>query len=150
MSDSFVMLWTTLCDLLGSFVHGIVQEWILQWVTMPVSPGNLPNPGIEPVSLKSPALQVISLALVPPEKHYIYTHIYMYTHIYTHIYNTHIYIHIYNHYNMHGMYILKGLMLHWNWYDICVCMLHFLYSLSLYCQKMTALVLYFMISSVQV
>ena len=62
---------------------------------MPFSPGNLPNPGIEPVYLTSPALQVISLALVPPEKHYIYTHIYMYTYIYTCIYTTHRYIYIY-------------------------------------------------------
>ena len=33
-----------------------------------LSPGDLPNPGIEPVSLKSPALQAGSLPLAPPGK----------------------------------------------------------------------------------
>ena len=31
-------------------------------------PGDLPNPGIEPASLTTPALQVGSLPLVPPGK----------------------------------------------------------------------------------
>ncbi|ELR52348.1 Interferon regulatory factor 6, partial [Bos mutus] len=39
----------------GSSVHGIVQIRILEWVAMP-PPGDLPNPGIEPESLMSPAL----------------------------------------------------------------------------------------------
>ena len=38
-----------------SSVHGILQVRILGWVAMP-PPGDLPNPGIEPVSLMSPAL----------------------------------------------------------------------------------------------
>ena len=48
----------TLCDLMdcgpsGSSVHGILQARILEWVPFP-SPGDLPDPGIEP---GSPALQ---------------------------------------------------------------------------------------------
>ena len=39
------------------------------WSGLPCpSPGDLPNPGIEPVSLKSPALQAGSLPLAPPGK----------------------------------------------------------------------------------
>ena len=43
------------CSLPGSSVHGILQARILQWVACP-PPGDLPDPGIEPVSLPSPAL----------------------------------------------------------------------------------------------
>ena len=43
------------CSPPGSSVHGIVQTRILEWVAMP-PPGDLPNPGIEPESLMSPAL----------------------------------------------------------------------------------------------
>ena len=39
----------------GSSVHGILQASILVWVAVP-TPGDLPYPGIEPVSLESPAL----------------------------------------------------------------------------------------------
>ena len=35
---------------------GFLQARILKWVTIYPSPGGLPNPGIEPVSLMSPAL----------------------------------------------------------------------------------------------
>ena len=50
----------TLCDpinysLPGSSVHGILQSRILEWVAMPSS-RDLPNPGIKPLSLMSPAL----------------------------------------------------------------------------------------------
>ena len=48
----FVTLWTVACQ--GS-VDGILQARILEWVAMPSS-SDLPNPGIEPVSLMSPAL----------------------------------------------------------------------------------------------
>ena len=53
-------LCTTLCDpmdcnLPGSSVHGILQARILEWVPCP-PPGDLPDPGIEPVSLMSPGL----------------------------------------------------------------------------------------------
>ena len=34
----------------GSFVHGILQARILEWGAISFSEGNLPNPGIEPVS----------------------------------------------------------------------------------------------------
>ena len=50
----------TLCDPMdcnppGSSVHGILQARILEWVAIP-PPGDLPDPGIEPTSLTSPAL----------------------------------------------------------------------------------------------
>ena len=49
-----------LCDLVdlnlpGSSVHGILQAGTLEWVAISSS-GDLPNPGIEPGSLMSPAL----------------------------------------------------------------------------------------------
>ena len=50
----------TLCDLIGyslpgSSVHGILQARILEWSGLPFpSPGDLPDPGIKPLS---PALQ---------------------------------------------------------------------------------------------
>ena len=43
------------CSLPGSSGHGILQARILVWVAVP-SPGDLPDPQMEPVSLKSPAL----------------------------------------------------------------------------------------------
>ena len=59
----------TLCDPMdcgpsGSFVHGILQARILEWVASP-SPGDLSDPGIEPGSL---ALQADSLLSKPPGK----------------------------------------------------------------------------------
>ena len=50
----------TLCDPMdcspsGSSVHRILQARILEWA------GDLPDPGIKPASLTSPALQVDSL-----------------------------------------------------------------------------------------
>ena len=45
-------------------VHGILQARILEWVAIP-SPGDLPNPGIEPRSL---ALQADFLPSAPPGK----------------------------------------------------------------------------------
>ena len=50
----------TLCDPIdcsspGSSVHGFLPARILEWVAKP-PPGDLPNPGIKPESLKSPAL----------------------------------------------------------------------------------------------
>ena len=52
------------CSLPVSSVHGILQARILEWIAVP-SPGNLPNPGIEP---RSPALQADSLPAEPPGK----------------------------------------------------------------------------------
>ena len=46
----------TLCNPMDYMVHGILQARILEWVAFP-SPGDLPNPEIEP---KSPALWVDS------------------------------------------------------------------------------------------
>ena len=54
----------TLCDTMDYRVHGILQARILEWVPFP-SPGDLPNPGIEP---RSPTLQVDSLPSEPPRK----------------------------------------------------------------------------------
>ena len=50
----------TLCNLMDcgpthSSVHGILQVTMLEWVAMPSS-GDLPDPGIVPLSLLSPAL----------------------------------------------------------------------------------------------
>ena len=42
------------CSPLGSFVHGILQARILEWVVVH-PPEELPDPGIKPVSLISPA-----------------------------------------------------------------------------------------------
>ena len=59
----------TLCDSMdfnppGSFVHGIFQARILEWVAISFS-RDLPNPGIEP---RFPALQAKSLPSEPPGK----------------------------------------------------------------------------------
>ena len=39
----------------GSSIHGILQARILEWFAISFS-GDLPDPGIDPTSLKSPAL----------------------------------------------------------------------------------------------
>ena len=59
----------TLCDpmdfsLPGSSVHGILQARILEWLPFP-SPGDLPDPGIEP---GSPAMEADALLSEPPGK----------------------------------------------------------------------------------
>ena len=51
------------CSLPGSSVHEILQARILEWVALS-SPGNLPDPGIEP---GSPALEADALTSEPPE-----------------------------------------------------------------------------------
>ena len=50
----------------GSLAHGILQAKMLQWVAMLSPPGDLSDPGIEPVS---PALQANSLSLGHWGKH---------------------------------------------------------------------------------
>ena len=50
------------CNLPISSVHGILQARILEWVAMPSFRG-LPDPGIEPASLMSPALAWASLVI---------------------------------------------------------------------------------------
>ena len=52
------------CSLSGSSVNGIFQARVLEWIAFP-SPGDLPDPGIEP---GSPALQADTLPSEPPEK----------------------------------------------------------------------------------
>ena len=52
------------CDPKDYTVHGILQARILEWVTI-LSPGDLPNLGIEP---ESPALQADSLPAELPGK----------------------------------------------------------------------------------
>ena len=54
----------TLCDPMDNTVQGILQARILEWEPFP-SPGDLPNPGIEP---SSPSLQVDSLPAEPQGK----------------------------------------------------------------------------------
>ena len=44
------------CSPPSSSVHEIFQAKILEWVAIYFFPGHLPNPGIEPTSLTSPAL----------------------------------------------------------------------------------------------
>ena len=47
------------CSLAGSFVHGIIQARVLEWVALPLEdppPGDLLDPGIKPTSLTSPVL----------------------------------------------------------------------------------------------
>ena len=52
------------CNLLGFSVHGILQARILEWMPFS-SPGDLPDPGIEP---GSPALEADTLTSEPPGK----------------------------------------------------------------------------------
>ena len=56
MHAKSLQLHPTLCDPMDcSSVHGISQAGILEPVAIP-PPGDLPDPGTEPMSLKSPAL----------------------------------------------------------------------------------------------
>ena len=60
MHAKSLQLCPTLCDPMnwsppGSSIHGILQARILEWVACP-PPGDLPDPGIKPASLMSPAL----------------------------------------------------------------------------------------------
>ena len=51
----------------GSFVHGILEARVLEWVPHP-PPGDLPDSGIEPESLMSPTLAGRFFTLAPPGK----------------------------------------------------------------------------------
>ena len=55
------------CSLPGSSVHGILQAKYWSRLLCP-PPGDLPDPGIEPVSLMSPALQAGSFTTELPGK----------------------------------------------------------------------------------
>ena len=75
MCAKSLQLLPTLCDpmddsLPGSSGHGILQARILEWTAMPSS-RDLPNPGIKPVSLMSPALAGKLFTITPPRKLYI-------------------------------------------------------------------------------
>ena len=54
----------TLCNPMDYTIHGIFQARILEWMPFP-SPGDLPNPGVEP---RSPTLQADSLPSELPGK----------------------------------------------------------------------------------
>ena len=56
-----------LCSPPGSSVHGILQARILEWVAV-LPPGDLPDPGIKPMSPVSAALQADSLPAEPSGK----------------------------------------------------------------------------------
>ena len=60
------------CNPPGSSVHGIFQARILEWVAIFSSREHLPDPGIEPVSPASPALQVDSLPTEPLGKLFLH------------------------------------------------------------------------------
>ena len=55
------------CSPAGSFVHGIIQARILEWIATSFS-RDLPNPGTEPVSLESPAFASGFFITAPPWK----------------------------------------------------------------------------------
>ena len=55
----------------GSSVHGVLQARILKWVAIP-TPGDLPDPGIEPKSLVSPALAGGFFTTVPPGNYILF------------------------------------------------------------------------------
>ena len=57
------------CSPPASSVHGVFQARILEWLPFP-PPGDLPNPGIEPVSLVSPALAGCFFTSLPPGSPY--------------------------------------------------------------------------------
>ena len=55
--QSYLALCNTMnCSSPGSSVYEILSARILEWVAMPSPPGDLPDPGIKPMSLRSPAL----------------------------------------------------------------------------------------------
>ena len=55
MSDSFATPWTIVCQ--APLSTGVARQEYWRGLPFP-SPGDLPNPGIEPVSPATPALQV--------------------------------------------------------------------------------------------
>ena len=56
------------CSPHGSFVHGIFQAGILERGSPFPTPGDLPDPGIEPESLVSPVLAGSFFTIAPPGK----------------------------------------------------------------------------------
>ena len=95
----FVTLWT--CNLSGSSVHGIFQARELEWVAC-CPPGDLPDSGMEPAFLMSPALasrffttssiweaHIINIKYnnlknrLYKYKLYMYVYIFIYTHVWS-------------------------------------------------------------------
>ena len=67
-AQSCLMLWDPIdCSLPGFSVHGIFLAGILEWVAISY-PGNLPNLGIKPLSLVSPALGGVVFTSMPSGK----------------------------------------------------------------------------------
>ena len=55
------------CSLPGSSVHEILEARILEWLPL-LPPGDLPDPGMDPMSLVSPAMAGRFFTTEPPEK----------------------------------------------------------------------------------
>ena len=55
------------CGWPGSSAHGIFQARMLEWLPFPVR-RDLPDPGIKPVSLASPAVAGVLFNTEPPGK----------------------------------------------------------------------------------
>ena len=53
---------------LSPAVRAVLQARVLEWVAFP-TPGDLPDPGLEPTSLASPALAGGFFIALPPGKH---------------------------------------------------------------------------------
>ena len=60
------------CSLHSSFIHGIFQARILECRSPFPTPGDLPDPGIEPESLVSPILAGRFFTIAPPGKSFDY------------------------------------------------------------------------------
>ena len=84
-------------SLTGSSVHGILQARILEWVAISSS-RDLPDPGIEPESLISPALALCFtfLFLLILIKH---------IHLMQHVYVTYVHGAVYVHGSAKGVYL---------------------------------------------
>ena len=64
MKVKVAQLCLTICEPMDT-VHGILQARILEWVAVPFSRGNLPNPGVES---RCPTLKADSLPAEPQGK----------------------------------------------------------------------------------
>ena len=74
------------CSPPGSFVHGILQARVLEWIVMP-PPEDFSNPGIEPTSLTSPVLAggfFTTSATWEAHTYYTHTHTYYTATVHTH------------------------------------------------------------------
>ena len=127
------------CSPPGSSVRGIFQAGILEWVTMPFSRESSQPRDWTFISYISCIAGGFFSTSATREALYIYTHIYIY--IYTHIYT------------ISAIYVVCIFWKGWCCTEaglmrVCACVCSsFMQPLS--CQRMAALVLYFMISSVQ-